>query len=222
MELYRETWQDFSRFGRILTTHYIFLHFRFLDKIDCEQHLSVIISAISEILNELFSRSTSMSSIRMTLNILNSTLSDTSIRTLTILETNFLDIIQFFCRTIKIFDQHLRYLPESTRKKFCNIKNDTNNFIGFFRSKLDKTSELEMIDGLHAFLQTLIVVIERSCSFQNVDRRMMRKLYYALRKLLKYEQIPLNTINNCGLLIVTLDYDYFELTSSFRVGSCVS
>lgn len=76
---------------------------------------------------------------------------------------------------------------------------------------------MNVLDTLHIFLQSLITIFEKSNTYDNLDYKQLRVLYYSLRRLLGYKQIPLNTANNCGLLVVMLDYNFFELTSSIRV-----
>lgn len=76
---------------------------------------------------------------------------------------------------------------------------------------------MNVLDTLHNFLQLLITIFEKSNTYNNLDYKQLRVLYYSLRSLLGYQQIPLNTANNCGLLVVLLDYNFFELTSSIRV-----
>lgn len=100
------------------------------------------------------------------------------------------------------------------------LKFYSNTLIGIkalFGTGLNKTDEMNVLDTLHIFLQSLITIFEKSNTYDNLDYKQLRVLYYSLRRLLGYKQIPLNTANNCGLLVVMLDYNFFELTSSIRL-----
>lgn len=87
------------------------------------------------------------------------------------------------------------------------------------RSELDIIKEIQINNVLHPFLQSLIGIIDKSFLFKNINIESLETLYYFIRNLLICDKLPINTIYNCGLLLVKIDYNYLQIASSIWVSN---
>ncbi|XP_065213217.1 tRNA (32-2'-O)-methyltransferase regulator THADA isoform X2 [Planococcus citri] len=84
------------------------------------------------------------------------------------------------------------------------------------KQELTKVKEIEIAELFHFLIQTLIVFVDESCKCKSsVD--VPPSLYQSILDLMSNNKIGVNTINNCGLLLVTMNYHFFTVSSSLTL-----